>query len=307
MRIGRRNLRKGLVAIGCLVGSITFPAAAWGGLLIALGGGLHGWSKGCLTQNRRLTTAGPYRFTRNPFYLANFLIDLGLCLVIGRLWLTALFLVLWAIAYRGTIAREEARLAELFGDEYQCYRSRVPRFWPARRPLSRELVQGEFSLDNDGLARGAEYARLLGIVISVWAIAAAELVRSERLALLDDAHAGSLAFVVMLPAWWIVKLALAETFRRPQTRLLPWLGSRAVLRAVAIGLGVGALGLGLQVPWLGVWPGLFCALAMLDLLGDRRAGTGDRLCMSRRWRASTAILVGSLAVVACVAALRQAF
>ena len=132
MRIGRRNLRKGLVAIGCLIGQVTLPAAAWGGVLIGLGGGLHCWSKGCLTQNRRLTTAGPYRFTRNPFYLANLLIDLGLCLVIGRAWLAALFVVLWAIAYRDTIADEEERLAELFGEEYARYRARVPRFWPTR-------------------------------------------------------------------------------------------------------------------------------------------------------------------------------
>jgi len=276
LRIGRRNLRKGLVAVGCLVGHVTLPAAAWGGLLIALGGGLHGWSKGCLTQNRRLTTAGPYRFTRNPFYLANLLIDLGLCLVIGRLWLAALFVVLWAIAYRDTIAREEERLAELFGDEYERYRARVPRFWPTPRPLPRALAQGGFSLDNDGLARGAEYARLLGIAISPWAIAAAARLRREQLALLDDAHGLSLAFVLMLPALWIVKLALAETFRRPQTALLPWLGSRTALRALAIGLGIIALALATHMPWLAVWPGLFCALAALDLLGDRRAGSTHR-------------------------------
>ena len=306
MRIGRRNLRKGLIAVGCLIGQLSLPAAAAGGVSIVLGGGLHFWSKGCLTQNRRLTTAGPYRFTRNPFYLANLLIDAGLCLVIGKPGVAVGFLLLWTLAYRDTIAREEQRLAELFGDEYERYRALVPRFWPTRRPLPEERVQGGFSLENDGLARGAEYARLLGIAIAPLAIAAAERIRRERLALFDEAHAGELAFVVMLPALWIVKLALAETFRRPRTALLPWLGSRAALAAAAVGLAVVAIALAARLPWLAVWPGLFAVLAWLDLQGDRRAGHAGLRSESPRWHAAPRVALGSLVAVVCVAALQQA-
>lgn len=306
MRIRRRNLRKGLVAVGCLVGHVTFPVAAAGGVLIALGAALHVWSKGCLTQNRRLTTAGPYRFTRNPFYLANALIDLGLCLVIGSPWLAIVFLVLWTIAYRDTIAREEERLEALFPDEYPRYRARVPRFFPTGRSLPAELAEGEFSFDNDGLARGAEYARLMGIAIAPWAIAAAELLRRERLALLDEAHAAELAFVLALPALWVVKLALAETFRRPQTALLPWLRSRRLRGGLALALGIGALALAVSTPWLAVWPGLFCVLALLDLVGDRRARALDRGEGRQNWRNASAVAAGSLVAVACVAVLRQA-
>ena len=81
-RIPRRNLRKGLLVAGCLFGTTSTPGAAIGLTLLGVGAGLHFVSKGTLRQNRELTRSGPYRYTRNPFYLANALIDLGiLCLI----------------------------------------------------------------------------------------------------------------------------------------------------------------------------------------------------------------------------------
>jgi hypothetical protein len=221
VEVSRRSLRKGLIAVGCLVGSVIYPHAAMGGGLILLGSGLHFWSKGCLEQNRRLTTAGPYRWCRNPFYLANLLIDLGLCLTIGDPWIAAAFLTLWWISYRETIQREEQRLSELFPEAYPVYRSAVPRLIPNGRSLAPALVTGRFSFANPSLARGAEYARLLGIALAPCAIGAAEMVRHEGLGLFDGRHPAKLVFVLLLPALWIVKLALAETFRRPYTALVP--------------------------------------------------------------------------------------
>lgn len=302
MRIRRRSLRKGLVIVGCAVGSVGYPQAAIGGGLIALGAGLHFWSKGCLEQNRRLTTAGPYRWTRNPFYLANLLIDLGLCLVIGKLWLTALFVTIWGLSYRETIKLEEQRLAGLFPAEYPAYRSAVPRLFPNGRPLDRALVNGRFSLANPALAKGAEYARLLGIAIAPAAIVAAETVRREGFALFDGDHAGQLAFLLLLPALWIVKLALAETFRRPQTALVPWLRSSRLQRVLVVVLGTLSLGLATRLAWLAVLSGLWCALLILDLVAARRwdGSPGDRRA---GWSYTPAIAAGSIVTVACVAVL----
>ena len=98
MRVGRRNLRKGLLAVGCVLGAPSAGGLVLGGILIVLGGALHLWSKGCLEQNRRLITAGPYRYVRNPFYLSNALIDGGLCVVIGVVWIGVAFAVLWSLA-----------------------------------------------------------------------------------------------------------------------------------------------------------------------------------------------------------------
>jgi len=302
LQISRRSLRKGLIAVGCLVGSVAYPQAAIGAGLVLLGSGLHLWSKGCLEQNRRLTTAGPYRFTRNPFYLANLLIDLGLCFVIGNPWLAAIFATLWWLSYRDTIEREEERLAALFPDEYATYRSLVPRFFPKVRPLPLALVRGRFSLDSDGLARGAEYARLVGIVIAPWVIGAAEVIRREGIAIFEGRHAGELALALLLPALWIVKLALAETFRRPETALVPWVDSSRVRLGLALVFALIALVFATRLTWLAVLPGLWSALLVLDLVGDRRRreNIGDA---RSGWGYSRAIATGSLVTTACVAVL----
>lgn len=304
MRIRRRSLRKGLVVVGCLVGEITWPAAALGGVAIAIGGALHFWAKGCLEQNRRLTTAGPYRFTRNPFYLANATIDLGICCVIGSVVVAAVYAALFALSYRDTIEREEARLSELFGDAYARYLEAVPRFLPNGRVLPESDAEGRFSLDNAGLAQGAEYARLLGIALAPYAIAAAEVVRRERLDLISPGHdEAALAFVLGLPALWIVKLALAETFRRPQTALVPWLDSARARAGLAVGLLAAAL---FGADWTSVAAGLGAVLLALDLFGDRRAGqlAGRTRTGRPAWRYAGPVLGGTILIAVCIGLLR---
>ena len=235
MGLRRRSLRKGLIAVGCLVGSPGSPAAAIGVVLISMGAVLHFISKGYLEQNRRLTTAGPYRFSRNPFYLANALIDLGLVLVIGLLWLGLVYGVLFAIAYRDTIAREERHLLALFPDEMPAYRATVPALFPTGRSWPQARATGRFSLANPALAEGREYARLLGIALAPGVLWAAATIRTEGWGLLGSDRATALAWILLLPVGWIVKLGLAEALRRPETRLLPF-ADRPAVRA-----GIGAL------------------------------------------------------------------
>jgi len=134
--------------VGCLIGTPGFATAAAGGALITFGCILHLWSKGCLEQNRRLITAGPYRFSRNPFYLANLFIDLGTCFVIGQIWVGIIYLVLWALAYRDTIEGEEAKLAALFPGQFERYVSFVPRLFPNGGVFPAADVTGHFSFRN---------------------------------------------------------------------------------------------------------------------------------------------------------------
>lgn len=303
MRIRRRSLRKGLVVAGCLVGSVRWPAAAIGGALLVAGGALHLWSKGCLEQNRRLTTAGPYRFTRNPFYVANALIDLGLVCVIGRVWVAIVYVPIWVASYRETVAREEAHLDALFPEEARAHRAVVPRWLPTLRPWPAERGEGGFDWRNPALAQGREYARLVGIALAPWAIWAAELVRRERLALLSDAHAGALAAIVFLGAAWVVKLALAEAFRRPETALLPWADRPWVRLAATFVLVAAAVGVGR--PWAVALPATWLALVALDRLGARRL-SGDSGGRVRVWSFAPAIAIGSLAVFAALVLLQDA-
>lgn len=75
-----------------------------------------------------IATDGPYRRTRNPLYLAAFGVYLGVSLWVNGLAPLLLFLPMaWAL-HRGIVLREERYLAEKFGEEYERYRSAVPRW-----------------------------------------------------------------------------------------------------------------------------------------------------------------------------------
>ncbi|MCG9132855.1 isoprenylcysteine carboxylmethyltransferase family protein [Candidatus Poribacteria bacterium] len=79
---------------------------------------------------RDLVTTGPYGYVRNPLYLGNFLLSLGVCLVANVYWLVAVLIVGYFFQYLPIIALEEAYLLESCGSVYQVYREQVPRFIP---------------------------------------------------------------------------------------------------------------------------------------------------------------------------------
>lgn len=117
--------------------------AAIGGVLFALGAILHFWSKGCLVRNWEVTAVGPYRMVRHPFYLANFMIDMGICLFSGRWWLPIVYSIAFALVYIPTIRKEEAYLIERHGESYRRFAASIPalvpyRLWSLFAPLDFE-------------------------------------------------------------------------------------------------------------------------------------------------------------------------
>ena len=75
-----------------------------------------------------LATDGPYRFTRNPLYLAAIGVYLGITLwVNGLAPLLLLFPMAWLL-HRGIVLPEERYLEAKFGDAYAFYRSSVRRW-----------------------------------------------------------------------------------------------------------------------------------------------------------------------------------
>src|SRR5215204_778655 len=71
----------------------------------------------------RLTTAGPFGYSRNPAYLSLAMIYAGIAVLRNSLW-AILFLPL--VLY--VIGREERYLERTFGEEYLAYRRRVRRW-----------------------------------------------------------------------------------------------------------------------------------------------------------------------------------
>lgn len=79
-------------------------------------------------QATRLVTEGPYRWTRNPMYLALTFLLLAWASYLGSFWSFAgpLFFVAYITRYQ--IIPEEKALLALFGSEYQQYQRQVPRW-----------------------------------------------------------------------------------------------------------------------------------------------------------------------------------
>lgn len=80
-----------------------------------------------------LVLSGPFRFSRNPMYVAYVAIALGVFFVEGHLLLLLYPVVLFLLAELYLVALEEPRLMERFGSEYEAYRRSVPR-WLLPRP-----------------------------------------------------------------------------------------------------------------------------------------------------------------------------
>ena len=79
---------------------------------------------------RRFVAAGPYRWVRNPIYIAAVLIVSGEAWLFGSLGLL-LYAAGLAVACHLLVTRyEEPRLRRRFGDQYEAYRRTVCRWIP---------------------------------------------------------------------------------------------------------------------------------------------------------------------------------
>ncbi len=75
-----------------------------------------------------LITRGPFRYSRNPAYVALVLLYVGLAVVLDSIWVLAMLVPALTVLHHGVIVREERYLERLFGEEYRRYRARVRRW-----------------------------------------------------------------------------------------------------------------------------------------------------------------------------------
>ena len=127
---GPRALRLIQVVFGC------------GALLVFLGALLRTWATAYLRtvvvhdtrqHSEALVADGPFRYVRNPLYLANMPLVAGVGLMASRLGWTFMIAAMWLFMYR-LIFREESGLLDSQGESYRRYMRAVPRFFPALRP-----------------------------------------------------------------------------------------------------------------------------------------------------------------------------
>lgn len=83
----------------------------------------------------QLVTGGPYRWIRNPLYLANILLYASFSFLFGHILVTALAIAYFSFQYSLIVSYEETLLQTKFGERYQLYCDRVPRWLIGQRVL----------------------------------------------------------------------------------------------------------------------------------------------------------------------------
>jgi len=75
-----------------------------------------------------LVEEGPFRYTRNPIYIGMTAAYSGVTLLLNNLWGIILLPALLTFIERNVIEREEEHLRARFGDAYDDYAIRIPRW-----------------------------------------------------------------------------------------------------------------------------------------------------------------------------------
>ena len=100
---------------------------------------------------------GPFGYVRNPLYVGNILLYVGVGIMANALppYLVLAALGFFLLQYRLIVSKEEEYLATTFGEEYSRYRAHVPRFLPRWKRYA-----GEHSFHRGpDLARGLQSER----------------------------------------------------------------------------------------------------------------------------------------------------
>jgi protein-S-isoprenylcysteine O-methyltransferase Ste14 len=75
-----------------------------------------------------LVLQGPYLLTRNPMYVGFTIVQFGLGVALGNLWISLLAPVALLVVHFIAVLPEERYLDEKFEDAYREYRRRVRRY-----------------------------------------------------------------------------------------------------------------------------------------------------------------------------------
>ena len=80
-----------------------------------------------------LNTTGMYSVVRNPLYLGNFFMGLGIALVVHLWWFTLIYTLAFWLYYERIIFAEEAFLRNKFGSQFLDWADSTPVFVPKLR------------------------------------------------------------------------------------------------------------------------------------------------------------------------------
>ncbi|MGQ9798327.1 MAG: methyltransferase family protein [Ignavibacterium sp.] len=115
-----------------------------------------------------LIISGPFAYVRNPLYVGNILIYLGLGIMSFALfpYLQIIALLFFIFQYYLIIKAEEEYLFNTFGDQYKKYFNNVPRFLPRLTAYRDESVEQPSFKVKEGLKSERRTLQAL-IVVSI--------------------------------------------------------------------------------------------------------------------------------------------
>lgn len=109
----------------------------------------------------KLNTTGMYSIVRNPLYLGNFLMGLGVTIYVRSIYTVFIFMLIFFLYYERIIYVEEAFLAEKFKDKFIAWVNETPIFIPNFRLWKRSELC--FSVTT---VLQREYSGFLGSTVS---------------------------------------------------------------------------------------------------------------------------------------------
>lgn len=91
------------------------------------------------TAGSALITGGPFSYVRNPLYVGNFLITVGLAIFSGVGWIVFVAAALFSFQYYCIVKHEERLLIGRFGSAYEEFMTQVPPWIPTKWPTLENL------------------------------------------------------------------------------------------------------------------------------------------------------------------------
>jgi protein-S-isoprenylcysteine O-methyltransferase Ste14 len=207
------NFEPSYAVLGSPFGEAGVHAGAWIAVTLCFAGFLIRWwgssylTSGVVWSGDVVTggveVSGPFRYVRNPLYLGNLFIALGVGLA-GPPAVTVLVVAFNIAFILRLIAVEERFLANAHGASYLTYRQAVPSLLPRLRPAFAERSARTPAVLDGFLGELFTLGFALGMTaIALWSW------RSPNFTLLEEIWIGGLALQIVLRR--VLRLAVAPT------------------------------------------------------------------------------------------------
>ena len=116
-----------------------------------------------------LITNGPFSYVRNPLYVGNMMLYVGVGIMSMALfpWMLLVAIAWFYLQYYLIVTREEEYLAATFGGEFDAYRRNVRRFVPRLTPYRSVRPAAKTVDPSEGLSSERRTLQAIGLVLAL--------------------------------------------------------------------------------------------------------------------------------------------